>query len=353
MPKVSICVPNLNTLPFLEERFETIFNQTLSDWELLVYDSFSEDGAWEYIQKVASTEPRMKAWQGPREGTPGSWSPCIKEATGEYVYIATSDDTMPPDFLEKMVASLDANPNCGLAHAELMAIDENGKECEENAWWRSRSLFSRSSGDWFDKYHVRKAPFDGLLHILGETVYISITQLLIRRSLFDQVGMFDKDWGAPGDYAWDMRAGLVTDTVHVPTTWGGWRLHSGQATDKSLHQTSEYLGKIDEMISNSLERCAEFVEPSIMQEVLNRWKPLSDDHRRVTRELKGEESRSGRALKMVAQAAGGSVSARHYLKSRLKGDPLWVDSAPDILRGWLEEKLAGPVFVAASNEVGR
>jgi glycosyltransferase involved in cell wall biosynthesis len=27
-PKVSICVPNLNTRPFLAERFETIFNQT-------------------------------------------------------------------------------------------------------------------------------------------------------------------------------------------------------------------------------------------------------------------------------------------------------------------------------------
>ena len=33
-PKVSICVPNLNTRPFLAERFETIFNQSFQDWEL-------------------------------------------------------------------------------------------------------------------------------------------------------------------------------------------------------------------------------------------------------------------------------------------------------------------------------
>jgi hypothetical protein len=37
-PKVSICVPNLNTRPFLPERFETIFNQTFQDWKLIVYD---------------------------------------------------------------------------------------------------------------------------------------------------------------------------------------------------------------------------------------------------------------------------------------------------------------------------
>jgi hypothetical protein len=61
-PKVSICVPNLNTRPFLPERFETIFSQSFQDWELLVYDSYSEDGAWKYIQELAAREERMALW---------------------------------------------------------------------------------------------------------------------------------------------------------------------------------------------------------------------------------------------------------------------------------------------------
>ena len=72
-PRVSICVPNLGTRPFLPERFETIFNQTFTDWELIVYDSYSDDGSWEYIQELAAREPRMRISQGPREGTPDSW----------------------------------------------------------------------------------------------------------------------------------------------------------------------------------------------------------------------------------------------------------------------------------------
>src|SRR5207244_64894 len=82
-PKVSICVPNLNTLAFLPERFETIFAQTFQDWELLIYDSYSTDGAWEYITELAARDRRIRAWQGPREGTPGSWTPCVREASGE------------------------------------------------------------------------------------------------------------------------------------------------------------------------------------------------------------------------------------------------------------------------------
>jgi glycosyltransferase involved in cell wall biosynthesis len=57
-PQVSICIPNLNTLPFLPERFDTIFRQSFQDWELLVYDGYSEDGAWDYISGIAKREPR-------------------------------------------------------------------------------------------------------------------------------------------------------------------------------------------------------------------------------------------------------------------------------------------------------
>src|SRR6476620_3958300 len=174
-PRVSMCVPNLNTRPFLPERFRTIFAQTFTDWELLVYDSYSADGAWEYILDVAGREPRLRAWQGPREGTPGSWNPCIRAARGEYVYIATSDDTMAPDCVEKLAAALDAHPECGLAHCQLRPIDEKGNVRDDlTAWWTGHSVFASSSGPLRDAVHIRTAPYDGLLHLLGESPYISI-----------------------------------------------------------------------------------------------------------------------------------------------------------------------------------
>src|SRR5471030_2653963 len=127
MPRVSICVPNLNTRPFLPERFETIFNQTFQDWELIVCDSHSDDGSWEYIQELAAHEPRMRISQTPRNGIYAGFNDCIKQARGEYVYIATSDDTMASDCLEKMVAALEAHAECGLCQCGLEVIDEKGQ----------------------------------------------------------------------------------------------------------------------------------------------------------------------------------------------------------------------------------
>ncbi len=53
-PLVSICLPTLNARRFLEPRMESILAQTLTDWELIVCDSYSNDGTWEYFQQFKS-----------------------------------------------------------------------------------------------------------------------------------------------------------------------------------------------------------------------------------------------------------------------------------------------------------
>jgi glycosyltransferase involved in cell wall biosynthesis len=349
-PRVSICVPNLNTRPYLEDRFRTIFEQTCQDWELLVYDSYSTDGAWEYIRDVASADARIRAWQGPREGAPGSWTPCIREARGEYVYIATSDDTMAPDCLEKLAAALDAHPGCDLAHCQLRIIDERGRDLPD--WWRERSLFANSSGPLIDRPHVRKAPYDGLLHLVGETVYISITQLLIRRSLFGRIGMFTSAWGSISDFAWDMRAGLVGSTVHVPDTWGGWRVHPSQATAGAGIGSPEHAVRVESMIEDAIGACRTLLPAEVERRLAAGWLERVKDYRQFDRESSGWH-RSLRNLAVVGQRVlEGSPAARAHVGARLRGtrQAPWRDSFPKELLAWLEYAGVGPVFQALDQQ---
>lgn len=228
-PKVSICVPNLNTRPYLPERFETIFNQTLQDWELIVVDNYSDDGAWEYIQELSAREPRMRISQAPRDGLYANWNNCLKLARGEYVYIATSDDTMSPDCLEKLVAALEQRPDCGLAHCCLTFINEKSQPILSGHYWDNcpPSLFLN---EWNQKRHVRPAGHDTVLAFGFKTIYHSITQILVRRNLFDEIGLFKKQWGSFSDLEWQMRATLVTCTVHIPEYLATWRIHPQQAS---------------------------------------------------------------------------------------------------------------------------
>lgn len=230
-PKVSILLPNLNNRPFLDERMRSIQGQTFSDWELVVVDSYSDDGAWEFFQEWAGRDKRIRLFQSRLRGIYPNWNRCLELAQGEYVLIAPSDDTMERNFLEYMVRALDENSDCDLAHCKLRIIDENGGPSRALSW---EQLFStKYFGEWIDRPHIRRAPHDGILYCGVRTVYTSITQLLIRRRLFDRIGMFSTRFGPAADFEWGMRASLLASTVHVPHYLAAWRVHQGQNTDIS------------------------------------------------------------------------------------------------------------------------
>ncbi|MBD2343420.1 glycosyltransferase family 2 protein [Anabaena subtropica] len=228
-PKVSICLPNLNNRRFLPERLDSILSQTFQDWELVIVDSYSDDGAWELLQEYAAKEPRIRLFQAPREGIYAGFNACIRLAHGEYIYIATSDDTMRSDCLEKMVKALDSNRDCNLCQCGLVFIDEKSQPLPPDKQWNQFGACNYFKL-WLEKYHKRLAPHDGILHFAVNTVYTSVTQLLIRKRVFDEIGYFETCWGPMGDFEWGMRASLLYNTVYLPEYLATWRKHSAQAT---------------------------------------------------------------------------------------------------------------------------
>ncbi|MBD3305807.1 glycosyltransferase [candidate division KSB3 bacterium] len=247
-PTVSVLLPNLNSRQFLQERLQTILDQTFQDWELVVVDNYSDDGAWELFQAFATQDARIRISQAPREGMYVNWNNCIRLARGKYIYIATSDDTMTPDCLEKMVTALEAYPECDVCHTCLRIIDEHGEEIDN--WWQFES--TQFYGDLIHKRHIRKAPFDGMLHCALHMIYCSLTQLLIRRSVFEKVGLFPTARGSIGDFEWDMRVGLTCHVLHLPETLATWRRHSQQATQSDFLRTAQYYASLCEMITAAL-----------------------------------------------------------------------------------------------------
>ncbi|MCK5057130.1 MAG: glycosyltransferase, partial [Candidatus Aminicenantes bacterium] len=261
-PKVSILLPNLNNRPYLEERLLTIAEQTFSDWELIIVDNYSDDGAYEYFQSQAKKDSRIKLSQVPRAGMYANWNNCIRLAKGEYVYIATSDDTMTPDFLQVMVEALDRYPECALAHCKLKIIDEKGDNSPDLDW--DRFYCTAYFGDKIDQKHIRFAPHDGLLHCAVGTVYTSITQLLIRRSIFDKIGLFLTDYGSTADFEWDMRASLIADTIHIPRYLATWRVHRDQGTDQDFLESPEHHTQLLEMIDHAFNT-AKKLKPGLLK----------------------------------------------------------------------------------------
>jgi len=332
---VSICVPNLNTRPFLKERFDSIFNQTFQDWELFVYDSHSDDGAWEFIQDLAKKCHRMRIAQGPREGPYPAWNECLRRTSGEYVYIATSDDSMAPDFLEKMVPALDANRDCELAHSPVLVVDENGCEISDRVW-PDNTMFAEGAPELVKVPHIRRAPYCGLLQLAGRQTVLSITQLLIRRSLFLRVGSFPNRWGSVSDLNWEMKAFLVANTVHVPDTWATWRSHSKQLTASQDLCSAAFRKTLDDMIEDALFSCEAYLPRDVRKSLQSHLLDTANEMRKYYSSLRDRRSVIQRRVFQMREMCLGSRSVRKEILRQFMRKPKWINNFPTEVRFWLE-----------------
>jgi len=348
-PLVSVCLPSLNTFPFLEERVDTILKQTHRNWEMLVVDSYSDDESWEFFEKLAQRDERVSIAQAPR-GLYQSWNACIRRAQGKYVYIATSDDTMAPDCLQKLTAALEANGDCDLASCALQAIDRDSRPLREHRW-RDATVFAHWNPTLLERQHVRLAPFDGLLHLTGYMVHLSVTQLLIRRSLFSRVGEFDGRWGSLGDRHWEMRAGLVANTIHIPDTWATWRVHAKNATAALSYCSAEYAAMIEDMLADAVEKCTPYLPAQVVTGLAESWLDASREMRSYYASLRRLPGFRKRRFQL-SQLFGSSQAARLELAHRLQGNAKWAGRAPGEIQTWLESLGLGPVIRDGSVQRG-
>ena len=344
-PKVSICLPSLNTRRYLDVRMQSIISQTLSDWELIIVDDGSTDGSREFLEGWAARDPRIQLYKGPQQGLYPGWNAAIERASAEFIYIATSDDTMAPDCLEKLCAALSAHPDCGMAHCTLKTIDKHGDDAYLE--WYANGPFMKSSGDWANRLHIRRAPFDGILHLTGESVYASITQLLIRRRVFNEIGMFRSQWGPMSDFNWNMRATLVNNTIHVPETWAGWRLHSDQATNKV--QDVVFYEEVQSMIDHALESSVQLLPDSISGTTTSRWRCYFNDRR--TWWLPDGASKLDRFVFLIKRMCKRNPLALDYLRWKFGVSNNFVEDPVKLLTNWyVKSGLGEPISTINSSE---
>ena len=161
MPKVSVIIPNYNHAQFLEQRVESVLNQTFQDFEIIFLDDASTDNSKEVFSKY-SNHPKIShvIFNETNSGSPfKQWNKGFGLSTGEYIWIAESDDYADSTFLQKLVQKLDSCPTVGLVYSQSWQVDENGTIASTLDWWtddldRSKWLndFSANGIDVCKKY---------------------------------------------------------------------------------------------------------------------------------------------------------------------------------------------------------
>lgn len=194
-PKVTAIMIFLNGEKFIAEAIDSILAQTFADWELILVDDGTTDGATAIAKSYAERHPgKIRYTEHPdheNRGMSASRNRGMSLARGDYIAFLDCDDIWRPARLERHVAILDAQPHVAMVMGATM-------------WWRSWS--SPDSGmlrNWLDEPRMQALPTGrvlpppdvavSFLESRGKTL-CGICSLTARREAVLEVGGFNEDF---------------------------------------------------------------------------------------------------------------------------------------------------------------
>jgi glycosyltransferase involved in cell wall biosynthesis len=212
-PLVSILVPAYNAGRYLREFCESVRAQTYPHFEVLVANDGSTDDTASVLFPFLKDERfRLLGWEQNR-GLNRAWATLCSLAGGEYWCSPGADDVLYPSYLERRVATLEANPQAVLAHGPVELINERGAAARHGPLPLTLppELGTPRSVTMLLQHNVIAQP--------SALVRTSVTRQVLPFFCCDWV--FSPDW-----YFWLLHAATGFDLLWEPTVLVKYRVHS-------------------------------------------------------------------------------------------------------------------------------
>lgn len=155
-PLVSVIIPNYNHAQFLDERIQSVLNQTYQNFEVIILDDKSTDNSLEIINKYRDN-PHISHIVVNDENSGSTfkqWYKGFDLAKGELIWIAESDDSCDPTMLETLVKGLVDN-NAVLAFCKSCKYDKDGNKSFFEHQKNLNEDISASGKDFIINYMIR------------------------------------------------------------------------------------------------------------------------------------------------------------------------------------------------------
>lgn len=123
---VSIGIPAYNVDRYLARALDSLLNQSISNFEIIISDNASTDGTGAICEAYARRDPRIRYIRQPNNiGAPRNWNVVVHESRGIFFKWASASDLCSPTMLEQCVNALQADSKIVLCYGKTQFIDEN------------------------------------------------------------------------------------------------------------------------------------------------------------------------------------------------------------------------------------
>lgn len=220
---VSVIVPAYNYAHFLPDTLQSIQEQSYPHWECIVVDDGSTDNTRNIVAEFVKADERFKYIFQKNKGLPGARNTGIKEACGKYIQFLDADDMIEANKLADHVSFLIKHPDVDIVYAEARYFSDEHPDklfydinCENIPWMPKVSGKGKT-----------------ILTELLKKNFMPVNSPMVRREVFDNLGLFDETLKSHEDWELWLRCanqGKSFVFLDRPKTFALVRCHSQSMT---------------------------------------------------------------------------------------------------------------------------
>ena len=221
VPKISVWMTCYNNENYIDEAIQSVLNQTLMPYELLISDDCSTDKSRKILGRYELMYPEIiKVYYQPvRLGITKNKNFIINRVKGEYVTWLDGDDRFHPKKLEREVECLQMFPNAKIVFSDVNYIDSNGEFL--NMWYKK---------GYVEEAFKKNINRPTLLKCYPEILFVSNRfahqrNELVYKDVINIVGMHDESIVLWQDYEYRIRMFKEFDAVYNPFPLQDYRNH--------------------------------------------------------------------------------------------------------------------------------
>lgn len=157
--RISVVVPVYRAEKFIKECVYSILKQTFTDFEILLVDDGSPDRSGEICDGFSLIDTRIRTVHQENGGVTCARAKGVSHACGDWICFVDSDDTLPPDALERLSKGIHPKTDIVIG------------------FWDERKIVKQ---EWMSIEEYRK------VCITGKKIYPGPCARLFRRSIFNE-----------------------------------------------------------------------------------------------------------------------------------------------------------------------
>ena len=205
---VSVVMPTHDYGRYLESSLKSLQAQSYEHWECIVVDDGSLDDTPIIMRRIRVGDARIRYVRQPKSGPAVARNRALHLAQGSLIQFMDADDLLAPGKLADHVEYLAAHQDVDIVYGDTMYFDD------ESDHQLHRSMHGATGN--------QKPVVDGTGTSVVETLLrqnvLTIEAPLTRRSVFDDVGVFDEQLRRMTDWQFWIRCGLAGKRfAYLPT----------------------------------------------------------------------------------------------------------------------------------------